>query len=121
MLFRSRYIATIGQREFFRVFKRESVDELSNPDNPMLREMLDKADKLFARGRIKGIGEIHTNNLNSGPPFLRRKISFQNNLNDEMLRLANKYNAFVQFHSEFDSRLIMQKKSILHLNIPRQL
>jgi predicted TIM-barrel fold metal-dependent hydrolase len=100
-----RYIPAFGQREYFLAFRHEGTRVLTDPSNPRLKTMLMEARLLFKAGKIKGFGEIHTSNENSGPPNMRRYVRLNNKLVSAMLSIANEFNGFVQFHNEYDSNL----------------
>jgi predicted TIM-barrel fold metal-dependent hydrolase len=107
-----RYIAAYGQREFLRTFRNDGEDALQNPDTPRLKKMLSKAETLFEIGKIKGFGEIHTNNASSGPPAMRREMRLKNPFTEALLKIANKYEGFVQFHAEYDENLKSDVKEL---------
>lgn len=107
-----RYIPALGQTAFFKVFFR-GVDGLVDADNPIFKELYVKADQLFTEGKIKGLGEFHTDNHTSGHPRLRRVIRTDNPVMRKFYEIANKHGGFIQIHTEFDSYL---EKDILKLS-----
>ena len=99
-----RYIPALGQTAFFKVFFR-GVNGLVDADNAVFKELYVKADQLFSEGKIKGLGEFHTDNHTSGHPRIRRAIRTDNPAMRKFYEIANKHRGFIQIHTEFDSYL----------------
>jgi len=97
-----RYIPAIGQSEFFRVFFNDGTRGLTNPNNPVFQELYIRGEKLLQSGEVRGFGEFHTNNSNSGHPKIRRSIRVDNPAMRKFYEIAEKYQGFIQIHAEFD-------------------
>jgi len=97
---KDRYIPTIGQIAFFKVFLKDNTRGLIDPENPVFQDLYGQADKLFESGLVKGFGEFHTNNLTSGHPRIRRIIRTDNPAMRKYYAIAEKYSGFVQIHAE---------------------
>jgi predicted TIM-barrel fold metal-dependent hydrolase len=107
-----RYIPTLGQPEFFTVFFRfRGASQLADPDN--FKDLYAQADQLFTAGKIKGLGEFHTDNHTSGHPRIRRHIRTDNPAMRKFYEIANKHSGFVQIHAQFDRDF---EKDILSLS-----
>lgn len=103
-----RFIPTFGQLEWLLTFRNQGQSGLEDPAN--FRNMFAEADRLFKEGRIKGFGEIHTSNRNSGHPLRHRHIKTNSPVVEKMYEVANQYNGFVQIHTEYDGQLTKDLK-----------
>jgi predicted TIM-barrel fold metal-dependent hydrolase len=99
---KDRYIPAIGQIEFMEVFFSRGVSGLVDDENWTFKRLFKNAEEQFSNGTIKGFGELHTNNNLSGPVNIRRTIRTDSPAVRKMYRIANKYNGFVQLHSQHD-------------------
>jgi predicted TIM-barrel fold metal-dependent hydrolase len=108
-----RYIPTLGQPEFFKVFFKDGESGLVDPENENFKNFYVVSDKLFAEGKIKGFGEFHTDNHSSGHPRIRRTIRTDNPAMRKFYAIANNYGGFIQLHAEYDSKF---EKDILSLS-----
>lgn len=110
---KERFIPAIGQIAFFRVFFKDNTRGLIDPENAIFQDLYARADKLFESGLVKGFGEFHTDNHTSGHPRIRRVIRTDNPAMRKFYAIAEKYNGFIQIHSEFDMDF---EKDILSLS-----
>jgi len=101
----NRFIPAFGQSKFFTAFKTGGEEALKDPNNRYIKSLLRKADQLFQQGKIKGFGEIHTDNRTSGPKRIRRQIPVNSSVVLEMYKIANKYNGFVHLHVQYSPSL----------------
>ena len=99
---KERYIPAVGQMEFMEVFFSRGASALTDEDNWTFKRLYKNAEEQFINGTIKGFGELHTNNHSSGPQNIRRTIRTDNPAIRRMYSIANKYNGFVQIHSQHD-------------------
>ena len=77
------------------------------------KTLLQRSDKLFADGRIKGFGELILNNQTSNPMLsFRRKVNIDSAPIEAMVKIAAKYKGFVQIHSEDDADSVDQIKTL---------
>jgi predicted TIM-barrel fold metal-dependent hydrolase len=97
-----RYIPAVGQMEFMEVFFSRGVSGLVDDENLTFKRLFKNAEEQFSNGAIKGFGELHTNNSLSGPINIRRTIRTDSPAVRKMYSIANKYNGFVQLHSQHD-------------------
>ena len=97
---KERYIPAIGQMEFMEIFFSRGASGLLDDENWTFKRLFKNAEEQFSNGLIKGFGELHTNNNLSGPPNIRRTIRTDSPAVRRMYSIANKYNGFVQIHSE---------------------
>jgi len=108
-----RYIPTIGQGEFFAVFRNSGRSGLTNIEDPAFQRLFKNAENGFLAKRVKGFGELHTDNHSSGPPMIRRHIRTDNPVIRQIYMIANKYGGFVQIHAQMDNAF---EKDILNLS-----
>ena len=101
----SRYIPAFGQSQFMAAFKKGGKAALQDPNNKFMKFMLAKSVSLFEAKRIKGFGEIHTDNHSSGPMPMRRQIPLNSLVIIEIYKIADKYKGFVQLHVEYSDGL----------------
>jgi hypothetical protein len=97
---KERYIPAVGQLEFMEVFFSRGASALTDEDNWVFKRLYKNAEERFINGTIKGFGELHTDNHSSGPQNIRRTIRTDNPAIRKMYAIANKYNGFVQIHSQ---------------------
>jgi hypothetical protein len=99
-----RYIAALGQNEFFRVLFSSGQNALSDLNNPIFQSFFPYAEKEFRTGRVRGFGEIHVNNISPFSPSRgQRKIPLENPVVLKMFEIANRHNGFVQIHTMMNS------------------
>lgn len=108
-----RYIPTIGQGEFFTVFRNSGASGLTNTEDPAFIRLFKNAEIGLPSKRFKGFGELHTDNHNSGAPMIRRHIRTDNPVMRQIYSIANKSGGFVQIHAQMDSNF---EKDILNLS-----
>lgn len=108
-----RYITTVGQGEFFTVFRNSGRSGLINIEDPAFQRLFRNAENGFLTKRIKGFGELHTDNHSSGAPMIRRHIRADNPVMRQIYSIANKYGGFVQIHAQMDGDF---EKDILNLS-----
>lgn len=99
---KERYIPAIGQIEFMEVFFSRGASALTDEENWTFKRLYKNAEEQFANGTIKGFGELHTDNHSSGPLNIRRTIRTDSPAVRKMYSIADKYNGFVQIHSQQD-------------------
>jgi Tat protein secretion system quality control protein TatD with DNase activity len=99
---KDRHIPAIGQMEFMEVFFSRGASALTDEENWTFKRLYKNAEEQFANGTIKGFGELHTDNHSSGPQNIRRTIRTDNPAIRKMYSIADKYNGFVQIHSQQD-------------------
>ena len=97
----NRYISAIGQYEFLNT---RSQSALLDPEN--FKNMFAQAEEMFKAGILKGFGEIHSDNHDSGPANIRRQIRIRTPVIEKMYEIANKYGAYVQVHAEYDPQFV---------------
>ncbi len=100
---RGRHIPAAGQREFAESFFRQGPSTLVATENVYFRDLFRDAHDMFAKGIIKGFGELHTNNESSGPPAFRRKIKTDNPVIRKFYEIANEFGGFVQLHTQHNA------------------
>ncbi len=100
---RGRHIPAAGQREFAETFIRQGPNALVEIDNVYFRDLFRDARDMFAKGTIKGFGELHTNNEGSGPQPFRRKIKTDNPVIRKFYGIANEFGGFVQLHTQHNA------------------
>ena len=99
---KERYIPAVGQMEFMEVFFSRGAPGLLDDENSTFKRLFKNSDEQFAKGSIKGFGELHTDNNSSGPLNIRRTIRTDSPAVRKMYAIANRYNGFVQLHSQHD-------------------
>ena len=100
----TRYIPALGQAEFGRVFFTKGEKALMDDTDPVFQQLFAEAERRFADGTARGFGELHTDNHTSGPMRMRRYIPTDNPVMRKFFTIANKYDGFVQIHTQFDGR-----------------
>jgi Amidohydrolase len=98
-----RHIPAAGQREFAETFIRQGPTALVETENVYFRDLFRDAHDMFAKGIIKGFGELHTNNESSGPQPFRRKIKTDNPVIRKFYGIANEFGGFVQLHTQHNA------------------
>jgi Tat protein secretion system quality control protein TatD with DNase activity len=104
---KERYIPAVGQMEFMEVFFSRGASGLLDDENWTFKRLYKNAEERFINGTIKGFGELHTDNHLSGPVNIRRMIRTDSPAVRKMYAIANKYNGFVQIHSQHDENFTM--------------
>jgi predicted TIM-barrel fold metal-dependent hydrolase len=99
---KERYIPAIGQMEFMEVFFSRGASGLVDDENWTFKRLFKNSEEQFANGSVKGFGELHTDNHSSGLLNIRRTIRTDSPAVRKMYAIANKYNGFVQLHSQQD-------------------
>jgi hypothetical protein len=98
-----RHIPAAGQREFAESFFRQGASSLVETENVYFRDLFREAHDMFAKGTIKGFGELHTNNEHSGPQPFRRKLKTDNPVIRKFYAIANEFSGFVQLHTQHNA------------------
>jgi hypothetical protein len=98
-----RHIPAAGQREFAESFFRQGASSLVETENVYFRDLFREAHDMFAKGTIKGFGELHTNNEHSGPQPFRRKLKTDNPVIRKFYAIANEFGGFVQLHTQHNA------------------
>ncbi len=108
-----KYIATAGQVELSGIYAQHGASGLTDINLDTYKTLLQRSDKLFADGRIKGFGELILNNQTSNPMLsFRRKVNIDSAPIEAMVKIAAKYKGFVQIHSEDDADSVDQIKTL---------
>ena len=110
-----KYIAALGQTEFFAVLYTAGEKGLYDLNNPIFKTLFDQAEQAFRAGFVRGFGEIHINNISPFSPGRgQRKIDLTSPVVLKMFELSQKYDGFVQIHtmsnSGFDQLLSVSAK-----------
>jgi predicted TIM-barrel fold metal-dependent hydrolase len=110
-----KYIAALGQTEFFAVFYSAGEGALYDLSNPIFQVLFDQAEQAFRAGVVRGFGEIHINNISPFSPARgQRKIDLTSPVVLKMFEISQKYDGFVQIHtmsnSGFDQLLSVSAK-----------
>lgn len=112
-LLKNRYIATIGQVALSDIHKYRGVSGIEDPTTVEYSQMLAEADTLFAKGAIKGFGELILNNEHStGSPSFQRKAKIDSQAIINIFETANKWGGFVHIHAEDDPESVEQLKNV---------
>ena len=107
----NQYISAFGQNEFFAVLADKGQSGLYDPNN--FTEMFSQAEELFKTGKIKGFGEIHTQNIFSADePSKKRNIRAKSPVVEKMFEMSNLYGGFVAIHSEYSKDLVSDVLSL---------
>ena len=108
-----KYIATAGQVELSGIYAQHGASGLTDINLDTYKTLLQRSDKLFADGRIKGFGELILNNQTSNPMLsFRRKVNIDSAPVEAMFKIAAKHKGFVQIHSEDDADSVDQLKTL---------
>jgi predicted TIM-barrel fold metal-dependent hydrolase len=108
-----KYIATAGQVELSGIYAQHGASGLTDINLDTYKTLLQRSDKLFADGRIKGFGELILNNQTSNPMVsFRRKVNIDSAPIEAMFKIAAKHKGFVQIHSEDDADSVDQIKTL---------
>jgi len=99
-----KYIAALGQTEFFTVLFSAGEKGLYDIKNPTFQNLFDQAEQGFRAGVVRGFGEIHINNISPFSPSRgQRKIDLTSPVVLRMFEIAQKYDGFVQIHTMSNS------------------
>jgi hypothetical protein len=108
-----KYIATAGQVELSGIYAQYGASGLTDINLDTYKTLLQRSDKLFTDGRIKGFGELILNNQTSNPMVsFRRKVNIDSAPIEAMFKIAAKHKGFVQIHSEDDADSVDQIKAL---------
>jgi len=101
-----RYIAALGQTEFFGVLFTAGDKGLYDPDHPIFQRLFAYAPAEFKKGSVRGFGEIHINNVSPFSPARgQRRIDLESPVVLKMFDLANRHGGFMQVHTMANSGL----------------
>jgi hypothetical protein len=101
-----RYIAALGQTEFFGVLFTAGPKGLYDPDHPIFERLFSYAPAAFKNGSVRGFGEIHINNVSPFTPARgQRRIELESPVVLKMFDLANRHGGFMQLHTMSNSGL----------------
>ncbi len=99
-----KYIAALGQTEFFSVLYSAGEKGLYDLNNPIFQRLFEQAEQAFRAGIVRGFGEIHINNISPFSPSRgQRKIDLTSPVVLKMFEIAQKYDGFVQIHTMSNS------------------
>lgn len=102
----SRYVAALGQGEFFAIFFARGEAGLMDADEPRFRRLFEQAEAAFASGQARGFGEIHVNNNSRySEARIRRRIPLESPVVLRMFEIADRHRGFVQIHTFISSGL----------------
>lgn len=102
----SRYVAALGQGEFFAIFFARGEAGLMDADEPRFRRLFEEAEAAFSSGQARGFGEIHINNNSRySDARIRRRIPLESPVVLRMFEIANRHGGFVQIHTSVSSGL----------------
>jgi hypothetical protein len=97
-----RFIPAIGHAEFDTLLRQSR--SFTDPDQLTFSQLFARADELFKAGKLKGFGELHTDNWDSSPRLeYRRQFRLDNPAMRKIYEIANRYGGFVQIHSGMDA------------------
>ena len=116
-----RYFPAGGQAEYVEIYRDGKVPALESADHPLFVKLKADLDRDLASGKIRGIGELILNNVNSHPnPAFRRKATIDAAPIKALFSLAEKHQAFVQIHMEDDPQSLKQLGHLLeaHPRVP---
>ena len=110
-------IAWAGQGEFNKVFFSGGMEEMLNPDNPVLARLYKESEQDLKDGLIVGIGEIFINNrTSSAQKRMRRKGQVDAPIFKKFFNLVAKYDGFLAFHMQADEDSMEQLGNLLESN-----
>ena len=99
-----KYIAALGQTEFFAVLYSVGEKGLYDLNNPTFQNLFEQAEQAFRAGLVRGFGEIHINNISPFSPSRgQRKIDLTSPVVLKMFEISQKYDGFVQIHTMSNS------------------
>jgi hypothetical protein len=99
-----RYIAALGQSEFFGVLFTVGERGLYDPDQALFQRLFASAPAAFKNGSVRGFGEIHINNVSPFTPARgQRRIDLESPVVLKMFDLASRHNGFMQIHTMSNS------------------
>lgn len=97
---KGRYIAALGQTEFFSVLFASGEQALTDPDHPVFQRLFAEAEPAFRNGLVRGFGEIHINNISPFSPGRgQRRIALETPVVMKMFGFAQAHGGFVQIHT----------------------
>lgn len=122
----SRFIAFAGQTELNLAYfggrdscpgtpDRCGVAAMEDENNPIVQQLLRAAEEDLAAGRVKGIGEVFVNNINSAPQIagFARKARADAPSIRRLYELASRYDGFLAVHMEPDVDSVAQLEALL--------
>jgi hypothetical protein len=112
-LLKNNYIPTTGQVELSEIFGAHGAFGLTDINLRTYKDLLAGSDQLFLSGQVKGFGELILNNKQSNPSVsFRRKVKIDSPPIEAMFAIADKYQGFIQIHSEDDPDSIEELRSL---------
>jgi predicted TIM-barrel fold metal-dependent hydrolase len=104
-----RYFPAGAQAEYHDMFMSGGESEMTNPESPKFKALVDKLTNQFEKKEITGLGELILSNHNSSAfPAYRRKVRIDSEPFQILFRLAQKYQGFVVIHADDNSDSIAE-------------
>jgi len=109
-----RFIPFAGQKEFNYAFLKGGTSAMLNPYNPIISKFLQQIENDLETGKVKGVGELFINNMNSNSnPRMRRKVELDAPIFRDLYQLLAKHNAFLTIHMEAHPDSVEQMENLL--------
>jgi hypothetical protein len=109
-----RFIPFAGQKEFNYAFLKGGASAMLDPYNPIISKFLQQIENDLETGKVKGVGELFINNMNSNSnPRMRRKVELDAPIFSDLYQLLAKHNAFLTIHMEAHPDSLEQMENLL--------
>ena len=109
-----RFIPFAGQKEFNYAFLKGGASAMLDPYNPIISKFLQQIENDLETGKVKGVGELFINNMNSNSnPRMRRKVELDAPIFRDLYQLLAKHNAFLTIHMEAHPDSVEQMENLL--------
>lgn len=102
----SRYVAALGQLEFFTIYFDMGGKGLADPDHPEFKKLFASSEAQFLAKSAKGFGELIINNSSTAGFVFGRKVLANAPSFDRLFQIAAKHSVFMQIHSEADEESV---------------
>jgi Tat protein secretion system quality control protein TatD with DNase activity len=104
-----RYFLAGAQAEYHDMFMSGGESEMTNPESPKFKSLVEKLTNQFENKEIAGLGELILSNHNSSAfPGYRRKVRIDSEPFQTLFRLTQKYQGFVLIHADENSDSIAE-------------
>jgi len=112
-----RFIPFAGQSELNHAFKLGGTRAIADAENPIVKAFLKELEKDLEAGRVKGVGTIFINNLNTDDrPEFRRRIPGNATAVKAIFALVARYGSVMRVHMQQDAKSITEFEPVMSSN-----
>ncbi len=109
-----RFIPFAGQSELNHAFKLGGNRAIADAENPVVKAFLKELEKDLETGRVKGVGTVFINNLNTDDrPEFRRRIPGNATAVKAIFALVAGYGSVMRVHIQQNAKSIAEFESVM--------